>query len=115
MTSGNDKRTARARLWREKQQETQRYIDAVIRVQQTNARATEARLAKDVQTTKVSKKSYGKNKGKGAVCYGCGKPGHIVRQCCFVKRAIRGVVGDVKCYQCKQLGHIWRQCPQLIV
>ena len=113
MTSGNAKRTARARLWREKQQETHKYINAVIWVQQTNARAAEARLAKDAQTTKVSKKSYGMNERKGVVCYGCGKPGHIVRQCRYVKRTLRGVDGDVKCYHCKQMGHIRRQCPQL--
>ena len=113
MTSGNAKRTVRARLWREKQQETHKYINAVIRVQQTNASAAEARLAKDVQTTRVSKKSYGMNKGKGVVCYGCGKTGHIVRQCRYVKRTLRGVDGDAKCYHCKQMGHIRRQCPQL--
>ena len=113
MTLENDKRATRTRLWREKQQETHRYINAVIRVQQINAKATGARMAKGVQTTKVSKKSYGMNERKGVVCYGCGKPGHIVRQCRYVKRDLRGVDGNVKCYQCKQLGHIRRQCPQL--
>ena len=113
MTSGNDKRAARARLWREKQQETRKYINAVIRVQQRKAVAIEARMTKGAQTTKVSMKDCGMNKGKGVVCYGCGKPGHIVKQCRYVKRVLRGVDGDVKCFQCKQLGHIRKQCPQL--
>ena len=113
MTSGNDKRAARARLWREKQQETRNFINAVVQVQQRNAVAIGARMAKGVQTTKVSKEDCGVKKRKGIVCYACGKPGHIVKQCRYVKRVLRGVDGDVKCFQCKQLGHMRRQCPQL--
>ena len=98
MASGNNKKAARARLWRERQKETQKFIHAVIRVQQTNVKATEARMAKGVQSTKVSKLSYGMDKGKNIVCYGYGKAGHIVRQCRYVKRVLRSVVGNVKCF-----------------
>ena len=115
MTLGKDKRASRARLWREKQKETQNFIHAVIRVQQTNVKATKARMAKGAQSTKVFKSSCGITKGKNIICYGCGKTVHIVRQCRYVKRALQNIVGDVKCYQCKQLGHIRRQCPQLRV
>ncbi|PIK35254.1 putative cellular nucleic acid-binding protein-like isoform X2 [Apostichopus japonicus] len=35
------------------------------------------------------------------VCYTCGKPGHVARDC----------EEDVKCYSCGKTGHFARECP----
>ena len=42
------------------------------------------------------------------VCFVCGRPGHVARQC--TERA-GGSAGAVKCYRCDGSGHIAAQCP----
>ena len=115
MASRNAKRTARARLWKEKQKKIQKVNEEIKRIRDVSNQAIRVITAESKYQIKKLRLSLITNKQKNIICFGCGKAGHLARQCRYVKRTHRGVVGGIKCYQCKQTGHIRRQCPQLRV
>ncbi|NXR82075.1 GAK5 protein, partial [Pycnonotus jocosus] len=46
--------------------------------------------------------------GSSAVCYGCGKPGHLKRDC-FAQKGAKPKIPDV-CPQCRKGRHFSNQC-----
>jgi len=49
---------------------------------------------------------------RNVICQGCGKRGHLVEFCRFVKAALRATSDSVICHHCRQPGHVRRKCPQ---
>ena len=115
MASRNAKRTARARLWKEKKKKAQKVNEEIKRIRDVSDQAIRVITAESKYQIKKLRLSLRANKQKSIICFGCGKVGHLARQCRHVKKTLRGIVGDVKCYQCKQTGHMRRQCPQIRV
>ena len=113
MTSGNAKRIARARLWKEKQQKAQKVNEEIKRIRDVSNQAIRVITAESKYQIKKLRLSLITNKQKNIICFGCGKAGHLARQCRYLKRNSRGTVGNVKCFRCGQLGHVRRECPQL--
>ena len=59
-------------------------------------------------------KNSGKSPGehKGIVCYTCGEPGHIKRNCpSTVKSKPKSGKRTVKCFYCQDEGHVQMNCP----
>ena len=113
MASRNTKRTARARLWKEKQKKTQKVNEEIKRIRGVSDQAIRVITAESKYQIKKLRLSLRTNKQKNIICFGCGKAGHLARQCRYLKRNSRGTVGNVKCFRCGQLGHVRRECPQL--
>ena len=52
---------------------------------------------------------------RGVTCFTCGRPGHMSRECRFVRQATPSAPPAERpgCYQCGQQGHIKKSCPSL--